>query len=123
MRTSTRLSVIGGASLLGIALAVGVASAAVGSLTTTDAPGQVLQVSGVEQASAHASATATARANTSAKGPSVATVKPGSAGTCCVAQVPRPAPQTLPTHHAEMPWSGTDHQMTSQSGTGQHRMR
>ena len=130
MRTSTKLSVIGGASLLGIALAVGGASAAVGSLTTADAPGQVLQLSGVELASGHASATATARAsatataraNPSAKAPSVATAKPRTAGTCCVAQVPRPAPQTLPTHHPEMPWSGTDHYVTSPSGSGHDTM-
>ena len=141
MRTPTKLAVIAGASLLGVALAVGGASAAVGSLTTTDFPGQVLQVSGVDVSSGRASATATQRPsatatqrpsaaaaaraniNANAKGPSVATAKPKTAGTCCVAQVPRAAPQTLPTHHTEMPWSGGDHHMTWPSGSGHDTMR
>ena len=122
MRTSAKLTVIGGASLLGIALAVGGASAAVGSLTTADAPGQVLQVSGVEPTSGHASPTATTRASSNAKDPSVATAEPGAAGTCCVAQVPRPAPQTLPSHHTQMPQSGSDHPMTSRPEAGHDRM-
>ncbi len=135
MRTATKLTVIAGASLLGVALAVGGASAAVGSLTTTDSPGQVLRVSGVDvssgrpsaaaaaRATARPSAAAAARANSSAKAPSVAKAKPRTAGTCCVAQVPRPAPQTLPTHHTEMPWTGGDHHMTWPSGSGHDTMR
>ncbi|MEP7370297.1 MAG: hypothetical protein ABI662_11625 [Dermatophilaceae bacterium] len=122
MRTSTRLSVMAGTSLLGIALAVGGASAAAGSLTTADSPGQVLHVSGVELASGQASAPATARPNTTSKVPSVATARPRTAGTCCVAQVPRPAPQTLPTHHTEMPQSGGDHHTTPGSGNGHDMM-
>lgn len=126
MRTSTKVGVIGGASLLGVVLAFGAGSAAAGSLTTRDAPGQVLQVSGVEQAAGSASptvqaparATVKAPARATVKGPSVATAKSSTAGTCCVALVPQPAPQTLPTHHAEVPQSGSGHHVTTQSGSG-----
>ena len=68
MKTSTKLSVTVAASMLGIALAASGAYAATGALTTRDAPGQVLQVSGVGPASDHA--TATVHAN--GKLPSVA---------------------------------------------------
>ena len=57
MKTSTKLIMTGAASLLGVALATGGAYAVTGSLTASDAPGQVLQVSGVGPASAHAAAT------------------------------------------------------------------
>ena len=54
-KTSSRLSVTVAASMLGIALAAASgAYAATGALTTRDAPGQVLQVSGVVPASDHA---------------------------------------------------------------------
>ena len=68
MKTSTKLIMTGAASLLGVALATGGAYAVTGSLTASDAPGQVLQVSGVGPASAHADANATANANANAKG-------------------------------------------------------
>ena len=138
MMTSTRVGVIGGASLLGVVLAFGAGSAAAGSLTTRDAPGQVLQVSGVEQAAgsagatvkapagatvkAPAGATVKAPARATVKGPSVATAKSSTAGTCCVALVPLAAPQTLPTHHTVMPQSESGHHVTSQSGSGHDMM-
>lgn len=50
MKTSTKLSVTVAASLLGVALAAGGAYAATGSLTAADAPGRVLQASGIAQA-------------------------------------------------------------------------
>lgn len=63
MKTSAKLIMTGAASLLGVALATGGAYAVTESLTASDAPGQVLQVSGVGPASAHADANATANAN------------------------------------------------------------
>lgn len=117
MKTSTKLIVTGAASVLGVALAGG-AYAATGSLTTADAPGQVLQVSGVGPAAGHASATAKAHANANAKGlfgttpanpgakgPSDPTAMPMAAGHSSVGQVARPAPRTLPDYHAVMPSS------------------
>jgi hypothetical protein len=68
MKKSTKLIMTGAASLLGVALATGGAYAASGSLTASDAPGQVLKVSGVGPASTHASDTAKAHANANAKG-------------------------------------------------------
>src|SRR5665647_3092110 len=68
MKTSTKLFATGAASLLGVALVAGGAHAATGALSAADSPGQVLQVSGVVPASTQASATASAHANTNAKG-------------------------------------------------------
>jgi hypothetical protein len=68
MKTSTKMMTTVAASLLGVALAAGSAYAATGSLSATDAPGQVLKVSGVGPAAAHASETAVAHANANAKG-------------------------------------------------------
>ena len=118
MKTSTKLIATGAASVLGVALAGG-AYAATGSLTTADAPGQVLQVSGVGPAAGHASATAKAHANANAKGlfgAPAAHATPAMAGGALassaasmaarhstVGQVARPAPQMLPAYHAVMP--------------------
>ena len=123
MKTTTRLSVSAAASILGVALAATGAYAATGALTTRDAPGQVLQVSGVGPASAHA--TPTARANAKlpsvakpphAKArvpvPSVAATMPMAAGRRVVGQVARPAPQTLPAYHPAMPQTTTSTQPT-----------
>ena len=111
MKTSTKLIATGAASVLGVALAVGGASAATGSLSVANAPGHVLQVSGVAPAAAHASGTATTHANPNAKGLSGdpaehatphatphATAMPRSG----VSQVAPPAAQSLPMHHAEV---------------------
>ena len=68
MKTSTRLIVTVAASVLGVGLAAGGAYAATGSLSVSDAPGQVLKVSGVGPASTHASDEAKAHANANAKG-------------------------------------------------------
>jgi hypothetical protein len=68
MNRSSKLVLTGAASLLGVALAAGGAYAASGSLTVSDAPGQVLKVSGIGPASTHASATAKAHATADAKG-------------------------------------------------------
>jgi hypothetical protein len=68
VKTSTRLIATTAASILGVALAVGGAYAATGSLTVSDAPGHVLEVDGVGPASAHASLTAKAHANSNARG-------------------------------------------------------
>jgi hypothetical protein len=68
MKTSTKLITTAAASILGVAIAAGGAYAATGTLTATEAPGQVLQVSGVGPASAHARDTALAHANANAKG-------------------------------------------------------
>jgi hypothetical protein len=120
MKTSTKLIATGAASVLGVALAVGGASAATGSLSVANAPGHVLQVSGVAPASAHASGTDPTHANPNAKGLSGdmaehatphatthatphatthATAMPRSG----VSQVAPPAAQSLPMHHAEVP--------------------
>jgi hypothetical protein len=68
MKTSTKIIVSSAASLLGVALATGGAYAATGSLGVSDAPGQVLHVSGVGPASTHASDTAKSHANANARG-------------------------------------------------------
>lgn len=118
MKTSSKLLVTGAASMLGVALVAGGAYAATGSLTPADAPGQVLQVSGVGPAATHASVTAKAHANANAKGLlgttpgspsdkalSHPTAMPTAAGHRSVSQVVRPAPRTLPAYHAVMPSS------------------
>lgn len=118
MKTSTKVIATGAASVLGVALAAGGAFAATGSLNTADAPGQVLQVTGVGPAAGHASDTAKAHANANARGlfgttPTSArdkalshpTSMPIAAGHRSVSQVVRPAPKTLPAYHAVMPSS------------------
>ena len=146
LKTSTKLSVFGTASLLGVALFAGGAYAATGS-TAADSPGQVLQVSGVGPAAGHATAVATAHANANAKGlfgampvanktsakiQSHATARPMAARHTGVAHVARSAPRHLPAYHAvtsrmsasSSTWcSGSDHHTTSGSGTGQARRR
>lgn len=68
MKISTKLIATGAASLFGVALAVGGAYAATGSLTVPEAAGQVLKISGVGPAAAHASTTAKAHADANAYG-------------------------------------------------------
>ena len=111
---SSRVIMIGAASVLGVALVAGGTYAARGSLTVADAPGRVLRVSGVGLASAHASPTTTAHASPSAKGPSSATTAhpntraahPTSQATSIpqsrVSRVAPPAAQMLATHHPEI---------------------
>src|SRR5450759_713584 len=114
MKTSTKLSVAAAASVLGAALAAGGAYAATGALTTRDAPGQVLQVSGVGPETIHATPTVPAKAKLPSVAkpphakarvtvPSVATTMPMAAGHRVVGQVTRPAPQTLPADHPASP--------------------
>ena len=120
MKTSTKLLATGVASLLGVALAAAGVNAAAGALTAADAPGQVLQVTGVEPASAQASAPA--KADVNAKGPSGATTArattapPTARATthtattqATVRQVARPAPQMLPGYHEVMHSGETAH--------------
>jgi hypothetical protein len=68
MKKSTKLIMTAAGSLLGVALAAGGAYATGGSITVSDAPGQVLEISGVGPAYAHASDNAKAHANVNAKG-------------------------------------------------------
>lgn len=116
MRTSTKLFATGAASLLGVALVAGGAHAATGALSAADSPGQVLQVSGVVPASTQTNATASAHANTNAKGllgspaaparaktKSASTSSPAPARHSAVGQVARPAAETLPAYHAVAP--------------------
>ena len=131
MKTSTKLIATGAASVLGLALAVGGAQAASGSLTVHDAPGHVVQVSGVVPVSAQASPTATAHANHNAKGLSGATVAhPTARATthatthvtmhAAVRQVARPAPQPLPAHHESRSDCGPDYGHTDMTESGSH---
>jgi hypothetical protein len=113
-KTSTKLGMAAAASMLGVALAASGAYAATGALTTRDAPGQVLQVTGVGATSDHATPTAHANAKVRSvakpphagapvRVPSVATTKPMASGHRVVGQVARPAAQTLPAYHPAMP--------------------
>ena len=122
-KTSTKLGMVAAASMLGVALAASGAYAATGALTTRDAPGQVLQVTGVGPASDQATPTAhanakvrsvakPARANARLKVPPVATTMPMAAGHRVVGQVTRPAPQTLPAYHPAMPQATVSTQPT-----------
>jgi hypothetical protein len=140
MKTSTKLIATGAASVLGLALAVGGAQAASGSLTVRDDPGHVVQVSGVVPVTAHVSPIATAHANPSPKGLSGATVAhPSPRATVAhpvahatthatahvtthftVRQVARPAAQPLPAYHAYRSDCGTDYGHTGMSGSGSH---
>ena len=96
MFSPTRLVVSGAASLLGIALAAGGALLGTGSLTTADAPGQVLKVSGVGTA-AHATARPIPRATAHAT--PHATETPHNN----VGQVSPPAAQSLPAQRGVVP--------------------
>ena len=127
MNKSTKLTVAGAATLLGASLFAGGAYAATG-LSAGNAPGRVLQVSGVAPAAAHASTVAVAHANTNAKGlfgaaaahPAVRSgVHPAAwAGShvtthvrmhATVRQVARPAAPPLPAYHASRSTCGTNH--------------
>jgi hypothetical protein len=141
MKTSTKLIATGAASVLGIVLAVGGAQASSGPLTVRDAPGHVVQVSGVVPVSANASPRATAHVNPNAKDLVRATVAhptaratvahPTARATVAhtaahatthatVHQVARPAAQPLPAHHEGTSTCGTDHGSTGMSGSESH---
>ena len=125
MKTSDTLIGLGAASLLGVALAAGAAHAATGALSAADAPGQVLQVTGVGPASARASATANANTNTNAEGLSgattaratTATPTPRATAPSSVRQVARPDPQMLPPYHEVMHSGETAHSWNDLNGT------
>ena len=123
---STRVIMVGAASVLGVALVAGGAYTARGSITVADVPGTVLQVSGVGSASAAGSLAATAHSSPGAKGlPSATTTHPTArAATHATSQAPSipqsgvrqvapPAPQMLPMHQAEThspgPAQGSSH--------------
>ena len=119
---STRVIMVGAASVLGVALVAGGAYTARGSITVADVPGTVLQVSGVGTASAAGSPAATAHTNPGAKGlPSNTTAHPTArAATHATSQAPAitqsgvrqvapPAPQMLPMHQAETHSPGPAH--------------
>ena len=141
MKISTKLIATGAASVLGIVLAVGGAQASSGPLTVRDAPGHVVQVSGVVPVSANASPRATAHVNPNAKDLVRATVAhptaratvahPTARATVAhtaahatthatVHQVARPAAQPLPAHHEGTSTCGTDHGSTGMSGSESH---
>ena len=129
MKTSTKLIAFGAASLLGVVLAAGSAHATTWALSAADAPGQVLQVTGVGPASVQASATAIANAKAHAKGLSAATAaRPTTApptprtathatAPSSVRQVARPAPQMLPAYHEAMHSGETTHSWTGMNGS------
>ena len=147
LKTSTKLSVLGTATILGVALFAGGAYAATGPATAADSPGQVVQLSGVGPAAGHASAVAADHANANAKGlfgatavankttarlRAHATARPVAAGHEVVAPVVRSAPRPLPARHAvtshmsassSTSFSDNDHHMTSGPGTGHDMMR
>ena len=143
MNTSTKLTVAGAATLLGASLFAGGAYAATG-LSAANAPGRVLQVSGVAPAAAHASTVAVAHANANAKGLFGATAAPVAAQAAVppaaqavvppaaqaavppaahvtmratVRQVARPAPQMLPAYHGVMHSGETTHSWTDMHGS------
>jgi hypothetical protein len=113
MKTSTKLSVTVAARMLGVALAASGAYPATGALTTRDAPGQVLQVTGAGATSDHATPTAHAHAKlpSVAKPPCQRTRQSSvrrhddaiTAGHRVMRQVARPAAQTLPAYHPARP--------------------
>jgi len=129
MKKSSKLIAFGAASLLGVALAAGSAHATTWALSAADAPGQVLQVTGVGPASVQASATARANAKAHAKGLSAATAaRPTTApptprtathapAPTSVRQVARPAPQMLPAYHDAMHSGETTHSWTGMNGS------
>ena len=128
LKASTKLSVTGAATLLGVALLGGGAYAAAGFLTADDVPGQVLQVSGVGTAAVQASATALVHANAKdplgtpssppkANDPSIAKTTAVATLHGAVGQVVRPAPQTLPAYHAVTPQMAASPQPVAPSPT------
>ena len=128
MKTSTKLAALGAASLLGLPFAAGAAHAAIGALSVADAPGQVLQVSGVGPSSAQVSATAIANAKANAKGllgattARARTAPPRSPATShatapsIVRQVARLAPQMLPSYHEVIHRGETTHSWSGMDG-------
>lgn len=119
VQRSTKLMATGVASMLGVALTIAGVTTVAGAFTAADAPGQVLQVSGVGPASAQASADVTT------KGPSgpttaTATTSPSPAPTtstrATVRQVGRPDPQMLPGYHDDMQSGDTHHSWTGMDG-------
>ena len=124
MKTSTKLTVAGAATLLGASLFAGGAYAATG-LSAGNAPGRVLQVSGVAPAAAHASTVAVAHANTNANGVLGATAAQPAARAAAhpatshvtthvtmhstVRQVARPAARPVLAHHERTSTCGTNH--------------
>jgi len=129
MKISTKVVVAGAASLLGVAMVAGGAYAATGSPTAADAPGRVLQVSGLGPAAAAANATATAHANTrglfgaKAAHPSAQDIAHAMTPVRThvmmhgsVSQVARSAPQMLPANHAVM-HSSAPHSSAGMSGS------
>jgi hypothetical protein len=134
MKISTKVVVAGAASLLGVAMVAGGAYAATGSPTAADAPGRVLQVSGLGPAAANA--TAAAHANTNARGlfganaahPSTQDIAHAMTpvrthvimhGT--VSQVARSVPQMLPANHAVMHSSAPQGSAGMSGSTGMMR--
>ena len=124
MKTSTKLTVAGAATLLGASLFAGGAYAATG-LSAGNTPRQVLQVSGVAPADAHASPVAVAHANTNAKGVLRATAAQPAARAvahpatshvtthitmhAAVRQVARPVARPVLAYHAGTSTCGTNH--------------
>jgi len=107
MITITKLVVSGAASLFGVALVAGGALPRTAALTIANAPGQVLQVSGVGPSSAHPSvsvnapATATTLFATHDATHDATHSCVGQVATrSCVGQVGPPAAQPLPAYHA-----------------------
>ena len=68
MKTSTKVIAATAAGILSAGIATAGAFAATGSLSVSDTPGQVLKLSGVGPAAAHASKEALSHANQNAKG-------------------------------------------------------
>ena len=140
MKTSTKLTVAGAATLLGASLFAGGAYAATG-LSAGNAPGQVLPVSGVAPADAHASPVAVAHANTNAKGVLGATAAQPAARAvahpaaravahpatshvtthitmhAAVRQVARPAAMPVLAYHASTSTCGTNHGYPDMQGS------
>ena len=101
MKKSSDVIVIGAASVLGVVLVAGGAYAATGSLAVGDAPGQVLQVSGVGPTPGQVSVTAHAGRD----GKTLLGAR--MAGTTTPAMMnPNPGPMPLAT---AMPRSGISH--------------
>ncbi|HZW44024.1 MAG TPA: hypothetical protein VFF32_06500 [Dermatophilaceae bacterium] len=127
-KISTKVILTGAATMLGVSMVAGGAYAASGSMTAADAPGRVVQVSGVGPAAAHANTNAMEHANTNAKGLSGATAAHSAAPAtthvaahvtmhATVHQVARPAAQHEPARHAVTSTSGTEHGGTDMHGS------
>lgn len=123
MNVSTKLIATGAASVLGVALAVGGAQAASGSSTAHDAPGHVVQVSGVVPVSAQATTTATVHATPNVKGrmPGAPVAHATTYTTMhSVRQVAWPAAQLQPAYRAYRSDCGWDYGRTGMSGSRWH---